>query len=169
MLSPTTIHILINQLVDEVLSLPAPTLLMIHDGPVAHATDSNTRGMNVLRESIGDLRPWRTGVPGLLTDLSQAIATRTPNPRLRLMADAVTTTIPGMRLTALAVHYTDITTMAGQINRVDRVDAVDTDGRVYQVLRIEGGHPWIAVDATPDPDDIPATQPGLAAILAAAA
>ena len=31
------------------------------------------------------------------------------------MADAVTTTIPGMRLTALAVHYTDITTMAGQI------------------------------------------------------
>ena len=78
MLSPTTIDILINQLVDEVLSLPAPTLLMIHDGPVAHATDSNTRGMNVLRESIGDLRPWRTGVPGLLTDLSQAIATRTP-------------------------------------------------------------------------------------------
>jgi hypothetical protein len=166
MLSFDTIHVLTGQLVDESLSRTAPALVVIHDGPAPDGSSATTHAMQVQRAPLGDLNRWRTGVPGLLTDLRDAILNHTASPHLRLIAQAVTHSPPGMRLTAIAVHYTDIATTGDQIGPIERVDAVDIDGRVYQVTRYDGGNPWVVIDATPDPDDLPATQPGLAAILA---
>ncbi|HEX8630559.1 MAG TPA: hypothetical protein VF755_20560, partial [Catenuloplanes sp.] len=48
------------------------------------------------------------------------------------------------------------------------VDAVDVDGRVYQLTRHHRERtPIVLIDETPDPDDLPATQPALAALVAA--
>jgi hypothetical protein len=54
------------------------------------------------------------------------------------------------------------------IGEVRRVDAVDVDGRVYQLTR-HRGEPAVVVliDDQPDPADTPATQPGLGALLSA--
>ncbi|MEV4539332.1 hypothetical protein AB0J82_36725 [Asanoa sp. NPDC049518] len=168
MLSHDTIHVLVGRLADEALYEPASTLIVIHSGPAPDADSPSTYAMQVQTAPMGDLSAWQTGVPGLLTDLRDAIVTKTPQPPLDHLAAAVTDPAHGLELTAIGVHYTDITAMGHDVVPIERIDAVDIDGRVYQVVRIDGGHPWIAVDNAPDPNDIPATQPALAAILAAA-
>ena len=48
-------------------------------------------------------------------------------------------------------------------------DAVDIDGRVYQLTRLPGPEQpaVVAVDGEPHPDDTPATHPGLTALITA--
>ncbi len=79
-----------------------------------------------------------------------------------------------IRVLAWAVAYEDITTLTGgsdgadEVRELRRVDAVDSDGRVYQVTR----HRFeptavVLIDDQPDPADTPATVPALAALLSA--
>jgi len=71
------------------------------------------------------------------------------------------------RLLAWAVLYEDVDADPAGIAEVRRVDAVDIDGRVYQLTRRRGEpHVVVAVDDHPDPGDTPATHPGLTALLA---
>ncbi len=93
----------------------------------------------------------------------------TAAPRVGSCADAIGNATPGARLLAWAVLYHDVLAGPGGICRARRVDAVDIDGRVYQITRLRGEAVAVVVlDDQPDPDDTPATQPGLTALLAAA-
>ena len=50
-----------------------------------------------------------------------------------------------------------------------RVEAVDVDGRVYQLSRRPGEtRPVVLLDEQPDPGDLPATYPPLARLATAA-
>jgi hypothetical protein len=89
-------------------------------------------------------------------------------PRVGICADAIANATPGTRLLAWAVLYHDVLAGPGGICQARRVDAVDIDGRVYQITRLRGEAVAVVVlDDQPDPDDTPATQPGLTALLAA--
>lgn len=71
------------------------------------------------------------------------------------------------RTVAWAVLYEDLDTSDERISAVRRVEAVDADGRVYQVARHpDQATPRVRVDPSPDPTDIPATHPALTALLA---
>jgi hypothetical protein len=75
---------------------------------------------------------------------------------------------PGTRFLAWAVVYEDRMPAADGIDQVRRVDAVDTDGRGYQLTRLRGeACPVVIVDERPDPANTPATHPGLTALVAA--
>ena len=77
---------------------------------------------------------------------------------------------PGLRPLAWAVCYDDLLTDTDPLTRVRRVEAVDADGRVYQLSRTtRESHPVVLVDEQPDPADLPATYPALAQLAAAAA
>ncbi|WP_430788164.1 hypothetical protein [Actinoplanes sp. G11-F43] len=77
---------------------------------------------------------------------------------------------PGLRPLAWAVCYGDLLTDSDPLTRVRRVEAVDADGRVYQLSRTaRETHPVVLVDEHPDPADLPTTYPGLARLAAAAA
>jgi hypothetical protein len=74
----------------------------------------------------------------------------------------------GMRLLACAVRYADIDLDADTPRAVQRIDAVDTDGRLYRLVRHCGGTaPTLLIDDTAVPHDVPATHPALLDILAA--
>jgi hypothetical protein len=69
---------------------------------------------------------------------------------------------------ACAVLYHDISVDDDALQPVRRVDAVDIDDRTYRVTRRPGDrHPVVLIDEQPDPQDTPATLPGLTAVLAA--
>ncbi|MEU8299715.1 hypothetical protein AB0C04_20880 [Micromonospora sp. NPDC048909] len=77
---------------------------------------------------------------------------------------------PDARVLAWAVCYDTIHTLDGQPRQARRIDAVDTDGRVYQLTHLHGeDHPLLGVDDTPDPSDTPYTRPGLRSLLIATA
>ena len=71
---------------------------------------------------------------------------------------------PGWRTLAWAAIYEDVN--VPHLTRARHVDAVDADGRVYQLRRLETDEPLLSVDNLPDPADTPATQPALAALVA---
>lgn len=73
------------------------------------------------------------------------------------------------RQLAWAVRYVDIDVSTGTPQPVCRVDAVDVDGRFYQVSLLLGETcPVVHIDDRPDPRNSPATVPGLAALATAA-
>jgi hypothetical protein len=70
---------------------------------------------------------------------------------------------------AVAVLYDDLhVAPPGAIVGCRRVDAVDGDGRIYQLVRLYGEpHATVLVNDTPDPTTTTATQPALTCLRAA--
>jgi hypothetical protein len=76
----------------------------------------------------------------------------------------------GARLLASAVRYGDIDLTGDVPQVVQRIDAVDTDGRVYRLVRQRrDARPILLIDDAAVPTDTPATHPALVDILGAAA
>lgn len=74
----------------------------------------------------------------------------------------------GVRLLACAVRYADIDLDADTPRVVQRIDAVDIDGRLYRLVRhCRVTPPALLIDDTAVPHDVPATHPALLDILAA--
>jgi hypothetical protein len=179
-LSFETVHALTGCLLAADAGVPpeswgAPaTLLLIQDRPV-HAHDPGLRAIRAVPVSLaGEETTARPGgLPGILHQVAAAVSGDTPHPPLQavdlnLIAAHLTEPVPQLRLLGWAVRYNDVHTDDGDVYPVGRVDAVDIDGRVYQLTHLgHEPHPVIVLDEEPDPDDLPATQPGLAALVAA--
>jgi len=171
---------------------PAYALLVLHDGEAFDAPPG-ARCMSGVAVAIHPILvdAYHGGLVDLLPDLAAALtpphrtaANRPGQPHTvvhQRAAEALTSAFAaprsGMRLLACAVAYDGIHTdrnpddhrdVPGAVVMVRRVDAVDVDGRVYQAVRLPGGHATILVDDEPDPLDTPATHTGLAALLTAA-
>jgi hypothetical protein len=87
---------------------------------------------------------------------------------LTATADRAATVGTGVRLLACAVRYGDINLDAGTPRAVQRIDALDTDGRLYRLVRhCRATPPTLLIDDTVVPHDAPATHPALLDILAA--
>jgi hypothetical protein len=156
-----------------------PVLLVLHDQPCPPGRQP-LRRMRALSLTLDptDVAQHPAGIPGLLHALADHLATTGP-PHDTVGAAARPAAIraeilaaPPARLLAWAVGYEDLHINADAetnvIGEVRRVDAVDIDGRVYQLTR-HRGEPAVVVliDDQPDPADTPATHPGLTALLAA--
>ena len=176
MLSFDTVHAITEQLLTATgaatdveldvhhISQP-PTLLLLDEQPTA---------------PVGPLRLLRTlhiPLPGdtvrqpleaLLHDTAQTLSRLgAAHPIMTAVnaADAGTATARQRRLLAWAVRYVDIDVSTGAPQLARRVDAVDIDGRVYQVsLLFAQTCPVVHIDDHPDPYDSPATASGLAAL-----
>ena len=167
-----------------------PVLLVLHDQPYPPGPPQ-LRTMQALSFTLdpGDLAQHTAGIPAALHALADHLNTPDTGeasnaadpadaspPLAAIRADLLAA--PPARLLAWAVLYEDIhidanadadagaDTRPDGIGEVRRVDAVDVDGRVYQLTR-HRGEPAVVVliDDQPDPADIPATQPGLGALL----
>jgi hypothetical protein len=118
-------------------------------------------------------RLWHThpgGVPGLLAAVAAALTHPHPttSPAVEVIGRDIHRTVTPARLIAWAVLYDDLHPEATGIHPVRRVDAVDIDQRVYQLVRHDDqAAGLVVVDDTPDPDDTPATQPALSRLVAA--
>ncbi|GAB3861827.1 hypothetical protein ACFPIJ_56485 [Dactylosporangium cerinum] len=169
--------------------LPEYTLLVLHDGEEPDAPPGTRRmsgGAVAIHPELVDA--YHGGLVDLLTDFAGTLQPPADEPstagaRVPLdrqsVAPALTRAIvprPGARLVACAVLYDDIHTepSTGHDNSptivlTRRVDAVDVDGRVYQVVR-QSDRPdaVILVDDEPDVLDTPATYAGLTALITAA-
>jgi hypothetical protein len=183
-LSFTTVHTLSACLVATEAEADAagwgapPTLLLIHDHRIPLAAVPNLREMHSLEfplhpdDVTADLHSLPALLHRLATDVGQAGTGTNRATGYRTTLDTVIGMVrasePDARLLAWAVLYDDVHLSTGRPQQVRRIDAVDTDGRVYQLTRLAGeDHPILTVDDTPDPSDTPATQPGLAALLTA--
>lgn len=86
----------------------------------------------------------------------------------QLTAAGASTGETGMRLLACAVRYSDIDLDAANPKVVQRIDALDTDGRLYRLLRRRRfTEPTLLIDDIPVLPEVPATYRGLLDILAA--
>lgn len=180
MLSPTTTRAVIGCLLHADAHIPSgnggspPVLIVIHQRPSRSAGGRLRR----LRTIVCPLHPNGLASPGLADLLIELAAHLTGAPLATSRANLCpmvcaalrTATRTGARLLAYAVRYDDVLADAEAICGVHRVDAIDIDGRVYQITRPDGAATAVVlVDEQPDPDDTPATQPGLAALVAATA
>ncbi|MEU5529379.1 hypothetical protein ABZ744_20830 [Micromonospora chersina] len=152
------------------------TLLLIHDRPLITDGPTPVRQMRSVEFPLhrDDLLTDPAGLPALLHRLAASLDEPEAAAPYRATLDTIVRLIratqPDVRLLAWAACYDDILTDDGQPRQVRRIDAVDTDGRVYQLTHHRGeDDPALVVDDAPDPDDTPATQPGLAALVAATA
>ncbi len=171
-----------------------PVLLVLHDQPCTPSgSPHRLRRMRAVSFTLdpADVAERTAGIAAVLQDLAEHLATdcsRTqpdlayeahgldprldPGPDVGIRAGQITvgmlTAPPPARLLAWAVLYEDVTADADGIGEVRRVDAVDIDGRLYQLTRHRGEpHVVAVIDDEPDPGDTPATHPGLAALLTA--
>lgn len=175
MLSSGTVHAITNHLLAAAETLTAardggcpPTLLLIHDHPI-DGDNSTLRAMGAVEFPLptDGTGGGHRGLADLLHEVAATItavvdATAPHVPPTQILTDRT----PGMRLLAWAVRYDDVDTTDDDPRLVRRVDAVDIDGRVYQLTRHPGERkPIVLIDETPDPDDLPATQPALAALV----
>ena len=178
MLSFATVHALTGRLLAADASAPsgswgAPASLLLIQDRAVHAHDPGLRAIRAVPVSLAGAettaRPG--GLPGILHQVAAALSGNTPPLQgvdLDVIAAHLTEPVPELRLLGWAVRYDDVHTDDGDVYPVGRVDAVDIDGRVYQLTRLGGeAHPVVVLDEEPDPDDLPATQPGLAALVAA--
>ncbi|QGN49790.1 hypothetical protein GKC29_25160 [Micromonospora sp. WMMC415] len=176
MLSFTAVHTLTGCLLvadaeADALGWGTPvTLLLVHDRP--QPTGDPVPEMRSVEFPLHreDLLTDPAGIPVLLHRLTSEL--HQPNSpyrtALHTILGLIRRTTPDARLLAWATCYTD--TPTGQPQQVRRIDAVDTDDRLYQLTRLCGeDHPLLAVEDTPDPHGAPATYPGLSALLAATA
>ncbi|RZU51257.1 hypothetical protein EV385_3067 [Krasilnikovia cinnamomea] len=88
--------------------------------------------------------------------------TQGPIPALMAAVHATTGDAPGFRMLACAALDDDIVIAANEPHGCRRLDAVDIDGRVYQLTRYHAEtHPIVTVDDADEPRDTPATIPAL--------
>jgi hypothetical protein len=172
-LSFDTVHAITDQLLaattadlDPGLLSTAPTLLLLADQPAA-PTSAHRRIRTLHIPLNSRTRP----LPHLLHDTAQTLQLRgAAHPIMRAFhaARSVALAAADRRLLAWAVRYDDIDLTRGAPHLVRRVDAVDADGRVYQVsLRHAQTRPTMCVDDDPDPHDTPASWAGLTALITA--
>lgn len=149
-------------------------LSLIQDQPL-DAGEPVLRHLSALEFPLPTVDADHGGLPAALHHLAAAlIATRVGHAgpvggHVAAIRGMLTDPLPGLRLLAWAVRYDDLLTGDGGLHPVRRIDAVDVDGRVYQLSRLR--HHTLAllsVDDEPDPHDLPATQPGLTALVTAA-
>ncbi|MCO1597616.1 hypothetical protein M8C17_20910 [Micromonospora sp. RHAY321] len=153
------------------------TLLLIHDRPLHAGCPAKLRAMRSVEFPLhpDGLLTEPAGLPALLhrlaTGLDHPLSAAMPyRATLDTIIGLIRDTAPDARLLAWAALYDDILTVAGGPRQARRIDAVDTDGRVYQLTHLCGeDHPLLAVDETPAAANTPATGPGLAALLAGTA
>ncbi|QOC89703.1 hypothetical protein [Micromonospora craniellae] len=177
MLSFPTVHTLTGCLLDLEASADElgwgrpPFLLLIQDQPAPSAPSPKARQMTAVRVPVnpGRVGRYRAGLPHLLLDLATSLSTDRPLGRPTLAAcvdlgpivDRVSDPTPGLRLLAWAVCYEDVLVESDQLCEIRRVDAVDADGRGYQITRLRGEpHPVVFIDEQPGEYE-PATRPGL--------
>ncbi|MEH0933978.1 hypothetical protein [Micromonospora psammae] len=146
------------------------TLLLIHDRPLLCAGPTPMREMRSVELPLhpDDVRTDPADLPALLHRLAAGLdhpAIPTPyQVTLGSILGQVRATAPDTRLLAWAACYDGTLTGAGQPAR--RIDAVDTDGRFYQLTHCpDEDHPLLVVTDTCDPADVPATYLGLVALL----
>jgi hypothetical protein len=159
---------------------PLGTIVLAQDHPIC-PTDSRLRQLTVLQlPLLGDHRQHQD-LPAALHQLADALPVqdrrrvgRIPpaygalHPEdLDVLRDALREPRTG-RLLAWAVCYDDLLADPECLAPVCRVDAVDVDGRVYQLsLRPGEVCPVVLIDERPHPDDLPATYPPLARLATA--
>ncbi len=150
-------------------------LLVLHDRPLTPPGPRRLRQLRAVAYTLNphDLAAHTQGVPGVLTDLAAALTRSTTTTvgrgvDLAELADAIAHDPPDFRLLAWAVLYHDLHAGPAGIHEIRRVDAVDVDGRLYQITRRRGeAFAVVVVDDQPDPNSVPATHPGLSALIAA--
>ena|GEM_PF-5365810 len=169
MLPFDTIHAIVGCLVDADACAEdsgwneSPAVLVLHERrPAAHATTSTCQiRLHVI--AVPDRR-WLdhpTGVVGVLTDL----ATTQPDPPTGDTDGEESDS----RLLAWAVVYEDIRAEGTYMAEVRRIDALDLDGRTYQITHVFGeDRAVVVIDDDPVPARTSATRAGLAALLGAA-
>ena len=187
MLSLDTVHALVDHLMQLDTGQLSPlralgTIAVVHDYPMRQGTPDR-RGMRLLPlPMLTDHRRHQT-LPAALHTIAGSLTPISPAPEsaalsepvldpfdLAVLRQQVQQPDPGLRLLAWAVCYDDllIDTDTDTLTRVRRVEALDADGRVYQLSRTaRESHPVVLVDEQPDPADLPATYPGLAQLAAA--
>ncbi|MCO1593759.1 hypothetical protein M8C17_01100 [Micromonospora sp. RHAY321] len=181
MLSFRTVHTLAGCLLAadadaELLGWGQPaTLLLIHDRALDCAAPARMRELRSLEFPLhrDDLLTDPAGLPALLHRLAAGLDPDAPTPyqaTLHTILGLIRSTAPDARLLAWATCYDAIDTTGGQPRQARRIDAVDTDGRGYRLTRLRGeDHPLLLVNDTSEASDIPATYPGLVALLSATA
>jgi hypothetical protein len=151
-------------------------LLVLHDRPLTPPGSRRLRQLRAVAYTVDphELAAHAQGLPGVLTDLAAALTRSTTTPTtgrgidLAMVTDAIAHVPPDSRLLAWAVLYHDLHAGPAGIHEVRRVDAVDVEGRLYQITRRHReAFAVVAVDDQPDPDAVPATHPGLTALIAA--
>lgn len=185
MLSLATVHALVDHLMQLDTGQLSPlralgTIAVVHDYPLRHGTPDR-RGMRLLPLPLLTDHCRHQTLPAALHALADALAPTLAEPAaaliepvldpfdLAVLRRQVQQPDPGLRLLAWAVCYDDLLTDTDTLTRVRRVEALDADGRVYQLSRTaRESHPVVLVDEQPDPADLPATYPGLTQLAAAA-
>ncbi|MBG0568229.1 hypothetical protein [Actinoplanes aureus] len=192
MLSLDTVHALVDHLMQldtaqSSLMRGLGTIAVVHDYPLRHGTP-DLRGMRLLQlPLLTDHRRHQT-LPAALHAIADSLAPAIAAPDLApaptelaldpfdlaVLRQRVHRSDPGLRLLAWAVCYddlltdTDTDTDTDTLTRVRRVEALDVDGRVYQLSHTaREAHPVVLVDEQPNPVDLPAAYPGLARLAAA--
>ena len=184
MLSFATVHALTECLLHvEHDTPPAPlaaaeqlgTLVLAQDQPTC-PTGGPLRALRLLRlPLLGDQRRHLT-LPAALHQIAAAMAAdAAPDPSpdgeengplhpddRAALRHALRKPRPGLRLLAWAVCYDDLLADDEGIAPLRRVEAVDVDGRVYQLSRRPGEpRPVVLLDEQADTGDLPATYPPL--------
>jgi hypothetical protein len=189
-LSLDTVHALVDHLVQLDTAQPAParrlrelgTIALVHDFALRHGTPDQ-RGLRVLQLPLVTDHRRHQPLPATLHAIADALIADAraghPPQHSDVALDPFDLTVlrqealrpdPGLRPLAWAVCYDDLLTDTDPLTRVRRVEAVDADGRVYQLSRTtRESHPVVLVDEQPDPADLPATYPALAQLAAATA
>ncbi|ROO63006.1 hypothetical protein EDC02_5015 [Micromonospora sp. Llam0] len=163
MLSFRTTHAITGELIAATHSAHwrgHPLLLLIQDRPAAQPTVPDARHLRVTPIDLPE-RLW-TERPGGVAAVLHILAAGAVHPT-RHDDDSFG---PDARTLAVAVCYDDIVTAPALVAAIRRVEAVDTDGRVYQLSQLpDEDNAVVIVNERPDPRDTPATYPGLRGLL----
>lgn len=142
-----------------------PLLLVLLDRPARHRRNAGDR-REIQAVAMPSLSARTLAAPAPLPQLLQALATTIT--AAGIPRGTRRTTHPASRVLACAVLYHDISVDDDTLQPVRRTDAVDIDDRTYRITRQHGDRqPVVLIDEQPDPQDTPATLPGLTAVLAA--
>lgn len=177
MLSFDTVHLLTGCLLQAQSDTPhgpvaadlLGTLVLAQDRPV-DPTGSQPWYLRVLQMPLSSDRGGHLSLPAALQQIADGLPGHDPS--LARMSPAggrhsgdldmlrAALCQPGLRLLAWAISYDDLRVHDEDVVMVRRVDAVDVDGRVYQLsLHAGEAHPVVLLDEQPDPGDLPATGP----------
>ena len=178
MLSFNTVHAITEHLVAAAAPAAGPAPYRLTQAPVllvvldAHRPPAGPRLLRTLQIPLADDTAAHHPLALLLHHTAESLSRHgAAHP---IMQTLRTLRIVGDRAPARdsqlawATRYTDIDVSAGTPHLVERIEAIDVDGRSYQVSLAPGEtSPVVHVDDRPDPHEFPAIA-GLAALAAAA-